>query len=219
MARSATVARGLEGIVSHETRLSEVDGTAGRLTIGGYDIGDLVGRVSFEEAAHLLWFGRLPNAAELADLHREMAQARRLPHIIQTALEGSIRRATGMHALRMSAALLSLDDPGVDDIGAEASRVHAIRLTARVPMLVTSHFRQRQGQALALPPDHLGFAAAYLYALEGREADAARIAALDAYLVAVIEHGMNASSFTARVIASTNSDMVSAITGAIGALK
>src|SRR5579862_473525 len=145
MTASASVARGLEGIVSHETRLSEVDGAAGRLTIGGYDVGDLVGRVSFEEAAHLLWVGHLPHQTELAELRQEMASARRLPDVLQTALGGSISGATGMHALRMSVALLSLDDPGVDDIGPEVSRAHAIRLTARVPMLVASHFRLRQG--------------------------------------------------------------------------
>ncbi len=216
---TASVARGLEGIVSHETRLSEVDGTAGRLTIAGYEVSDLVGHASFEEVAHLLWLGRLPNQTELVDLRREMAQARSLPNVIRTALGGSIRQATGMHALRVAAAFLSLDDPDVDEIGPETSRARAIRLTARVPMLVAAHFRLRQGLAVAVPPDHLGFAATYLYALEGQEADPARVAALDAYLVAVIEHGMNASTFTARVIASTNSDMVSAITGAIGALK
>src|SRR5437867_1192006 len=96
----AVVARGLEGIVSHATSLSEVDGLAGRLTIGGYDIHDLVGRVSFEEAAYLLWYGALPDRRQLDALRQRMAQARRLPAAILDVLRGPAHEASGMHALR-----------------------------------------------------------------------------------------------------------------------
>jgi citrate synthase len=124
-----------------------------------------------------------------------------------------------MHALRMGAATLSLDAPDADDLSQEANRRLALRITARMPALVAHRYRLQQGQPLCEPPDHLGFAASYLYMLEGREPDPVRVDGLNAYLVAIIDHGMNASTFTARVIASTDADMVSAITGAIGALK
>ena len=213
------VARGLEGIVSHATQLSEVDGHAGRLTIRGYDIRALVGQVSFEEAAYLLWHGDLPNRRQLDDVQRDMVAARHLPGPIMDVLRGAVRAADGMHALRMGAATLSLDAPDADDLSQEANRRLALRITSRLPALVAHHFRLQHGQAICEPPDHLGFAAGYLYMLEGREPDPVRVDGLNAYLVAIIEHGMNASTFTARVIASTDADMVSAITGAVGALK
>jgi len=213
------VARGLEGIVSHATHLSEVDGHAGRLTLRGYDIHALVGQVSFEEAAYLLWHGDLPKRRQRDDLQRDMAAARHLPGPIMDVLRGAARAADGMHALRLGAATLSLDAPDADDLSQEANRRLALRITARMPALVAHHFRLQHGQSICEPPDHLGFAAGYLYMLEGREPDPVRVDGLNAYLVAVIEHGMNASTFTARVIASTDADMVSAVTGAVGALK
>jgi len=213
------IARGLEGIVSHATQLSEVDGHAGRLTIRGYDIHTLVGQVCSEEAAYLLWHGGLPSRRQLADLQHDMVAARHLPGPIIDVLRGAARAADGMHALRMGAATLSLDAPDADDLSQEANRRLALRITARMPALVAHHFRLQHGQAICEPPDHLGFAAGYLYMLEGREPDPMRVDGLNAYLVAVIEHGMNASTFTARVIASTDADMVSAVTGAVGALK
>ncbi len=213
------IARGLEGIVSHATQLSEVDGHAGRLTIRGYDIHTLVGQVCSEEAAYLLWHGGLPSRRQLADLQHDMVAARHLPGPIIDVLRGAARAADGMHALRMGAATLSLDAPDADDLSQEANRRLALRITARMPALVAHHFRLQHGQAICEPPDHLGFAAGYLYMLEGREPDPVRVDGLNAYLVAVLEHGMNASTFTARVIASTDADMVSAVTGAVGALK
>ena len=213
------VAHGLKGVVSHATQLSEVDGQAGRLVIRGYDIHELAGRVSFEEAAYLLWHGNLPNRQQLDAVQQEMAMARHLPGPIMDVLRSIAPRATGMHALRMGAASLALDEPHVDDLSPEANRRLALRITARMPALVAHHYRLHQGQSICEPPDHLGFAAGYLYMLEGREPDPARVDGLNAYLVAVLEHGMNASTFVARAIASSDSDMVSAITGAVGSLK
>ena len=215
----AQVARGLEGVVSHSTQLSEVDGTAGRLIIRGFDIDQLVGHVCFEEAAYLVWHGDLPTRDQLDELRAQMARARQLPAPILEWLRGPGQQAEGMHALRMAASMLTLDEPDPDDITASASLQRAIRLTARIPVLVAQHARARRGAAPVEAPTHLGVAASFLYLLEGQEPEPWRVEALDAYLVAVIEHGMNASTFTARVIASTGSDMVSALTGAIGALK
>jgi citrate synthase len=213
------VARGLKGVASHATQLSEVDGQAGRLVIRGYDIDELAGRVTFEEAAYLLWYGDLPNRQQLDACQQEMAVARHLPGPIMDVLRGAARHATGMHALRMGAASLSLDEPHADDLSSESNRRLALRITARMPALVALHYRLRQGQSICEPPDHLGFAAGYLYMLEGGEPDPARVDGLNAYLVTVLEHGMNASTFVARAIASADSDMVSAITGAVGSLK
>jgi citrate synthase len=208
------VARGLKGVVSHATQLSEVDGQSGRLVIRGYDIHELAGRVSFEEAAYLLWHGDLPDRQQLDDVQQEMAAARHLSGPIMDVLRDVAPQATGMHALRMGAASLALDEPHVDDLSPEANR----RL-ARMPALVAHHYRLHQGLSICEPPDHLGFAAGYLYMLEGREPDPARVDGLNAYLVGVLEHGMNASTFVARAIASSDSDMVSAVTGAVGSLK
>jgi citrate synthase len=218
-ATATDVAHGLKGVVSHATRLSEVDGQAGRLVIRGYDVHELVGRVSFEEAAYLLWHGQLPDRRQLDTCRQQMAAARRLPGPIMDALRRLARQAPGMHALRMAAAVLSVDEPDADDLSPEANRRLALRITARMPALVAHHYRLHQGQSICEPPDHLGFAAGYLYALEGCEPDPARVDGLNAYLVAVLEHGMNASTFVARAVASADSDMVSAVTGAVGSLK
>jgi citrate synthase len=213
------VAHGLKGVVSHATQLSEVDGLAGRLVIRGYDIHELAGRVTFEEAAYLLWHGDLPNRQQLDDVQQEMAAARHLPGPIMDVLRDVAPQATGMHALRMGAASLALDEPQADDLSPEANRRLALRITARMPALVAHHYRLHQGLSILEPPDHLGFAAGYLYMLEGREPDPARVDGLNAYLVAVLEHGMNASTFVARAVASSDADMVSAVTGAVGSLK
>src|SRR5262249_20078236 len=130
------VACGLKGVVSHATQLSEVDGQAGRLVIHGYDIHELAGRVSFEEAAYLLWHGNLPTRQQLHDIQQEMAAARHLPGPIMDVLRGIARQATGMHALRMGAAALSLDELHTDDLSPEGNRRLALRITARMPALV-----------------------------------------------------------------------------------
>ncbi len=219
MTAGPTIARGLEGVYSHETRLSDVDGERGRLIIGGYDVQQLAGKFTFEEVAYLLWYGSLPTYEQVTTVYAEMGAARHLPDPIMDVLRGPAREASGMHALRMAAAALSIGEPNIDALDLDGMRRLALRLTARMPALVAHHWRLRQGLPPVEPPDNFGVAAALLTMLEGREPDPARAAALDTYMVAVIDHGMNASTFTARVIASTRSDMVSALTGAIGALK
>jgi citrate synthase len=219
MRTDTVIARGLEGVVSHASSLSDVDGELGRLSIRGYDVKELVGHATFEEVAYLLWNGDLPDKSQLAALHSELSAGRRLPGPMMDALRGPIRSASGMHALRMAGALLSVDDEDVDDVTPARNRGRAARITGAMPVLVAHHYRLHRGQDIFEPPEDLGVAAGYLYMLEGREPEPARVAALNAYIVAVIDHGMNASTFTARVIASTASDMVSAVTGAVGALK
>ena len=210
--------RGLEGVVAAATRLSHVDGQAGELIIGGYELKELAGHVSFEEAAHLLWRGALPTAAELATLRSEMAALRPAPPETLAVLKAAAKAPT-IDALRMACATLSLDIANPDDISPAADLADAKMLAARFPTLVAAHVRLAAGQPPVAPRADLSLAANFLYMALGREPDPIAAKALDTYWVTVIDHGMNASTFAARVIASTRSDMVSAVTGAIGALK
>jgi citrate synthase len=213
-----STARGLDGVVAARTRLSHVDGLAGELIIAGYELKALAGRVSFEAAAHLLWCGALPSVAELGQLRRELAALRAVPdgtlRVVRTAAQ-----APPIDALRMACATLSLDLGAPDAISPSADLAAAKLLTARFPTIVAAHARISAGQEPIAPRGELSHAANFLYMLHGTEPDPIAARALDSYWVTVIDHGMNASTFAARVIASTRSDMVSAVTGAIGALK
>jgi len=211
-------ARGLDGVVAAQTRLSHVDGQAGQLIIGGYRLEELAGKVSFEEAAHLLWQGRLPNAAERTALERDIAARRALPEQTLRVVTAAAK-APPIDALRMACATLSLDVQDPDDIRPEADLRSATMLVARFPTIVATHARLAAGLEPIAPRSDLSLAANFLWMVHGREPDPIAAQALDTYWVTVIDHGMNASTFTARVIASTRSDMVSAVTGAIGALK
>jgi citrate synthase len=210
--------RGLDGVVAAQTRLSHVDGLAGELIIGGYELKDLAGHVTFECAAALLWNGTLPSSDELAQLEREMAGLRRLPAETMNVVRAAAK-APPIDALRMACATLSLDVADTSDISRPADLAQARMLTARFPTIVAAHARIAAGQEPIEPRTDLGLAANFLYMTHGREPDPIAARALDTYWVTVIDHGMNASTFAARVIASTRSDMVSAVTGAIGALK
>ncbi|HEY6866892.1 MAG TPA: citrate synthase/methylcitrate synthase [Candidatus Eisenbacteria bacterium] len=215
---AAPAPRGLDGVVAAQTRLSHVDGLAGELIIGGYELKDLAGHVSFEEAASLLWRGTLPGREELAALRAEMKELRRLPADTLAILRAAAK-ASPIDALRMACATLSLEGRDADDISPAADLAAAKRLAARFPTIVAAHTRLAAGQEPIEPRTDLPLAANFLYMVLGREPDPIAARALDTYWVTVIDHGMNASTFTARVIASTRSDMVSAVTGAIGALK
>jgi citrate synthase len=213
------VARGLEGVVAAATHIAEVDGERGRLTLRGYDIRELAGRVTFEEVAYLLWHGKLPNRSEYQALHAEMSGARELPPAALAALRELSPHAVGMHVLRMGASMLSIGDDDVDSLDIESNQRRAARLQAQMPALVAHTWRLKNGLDIVHPKPEHGLAQGFLYMLEGREPDQARVDGLNAYLVAISEHGLNASTFTGRVVMSTNSDMVSALTAAIGALK
>ena len=210
---------GLEGIVVARTELSDVDGQQGRLTIRGYDVEELAGRATFEEVAHLLWHGAPPSRDDLAALRRRLAGYRQLPEEARTAVQLAARRMGPMDALRFAVAALTADDPRPDDDSRAANLARAERLVARVPVVVGLYERLRRGGAPVEPRADLGLAANVLYQMTGSEPDPAAVKGLDTYLVTVSDHGMNASTFTARVVASTAADIVSAVTAAIGALK
>ncbi|MDX1933424.1 MAG: citrate/2-methylcitrate synthase [Capsulimonadales bacterium] len=213
------VARGLEGIVAAATKIAEVDGEKGRLTLRGYDISELSGNVQFEEVAYLLWHGKLPNRKELDGLKDEMASARHLPGGVLSALRTVAPFAEGMDILRIGASMLSIADPTVNSLDLADCRRRAARLQAQMPAIVAHTYRLKHGLDIVEPKPEHGLAAGFLYMLEGKEPDPARVDGLNAYLVAIAEHGLNASTFTGRCIISTDSDMISALTGAIGALK
>ena len=215
---STSAPRGLDGVVAARTRLSHVDGDRGELIIGGYELKELAGRVSFEAAAHLLWRGTLPTRDELERLRREFAAVRALPEQTLEVVRAAAK-VPPIDALRMGCATFSLDLADPDDISPPADLEAAKHLTARFPTLLAAHARISDGKEPLAPRTDLPHAANFLYMLHGTEPDAAAARALDTYWVTVIDHGMNASTFAGRVIASTRSDMVSAVTGSIGALK
>ena len=207
-------APGLEGIVAAETELSHVDGLKGELIIAGFPLARLATNATFEETVFLLWHGRLPNQQELADLKNELAALRPLPPATLNLLrEAANAHTTPMDALRMASATLDLGSGPQDHLAT------AKMIVARLATIVASYHRLRQGQEPVAPNPTLGHAANFLYMLTGEAPSDARVRGLETYLNTVVDHGLNASTFAARVIVATQSDLVSAITGAIGALK
>ena len=220
MSDSTPRPRGLDGVVAAQTRLSHVDGQNGQLIIGGYELNELAGKASFEQAAHLLWTGRLPSHDEAAALTLEIAALRALPPATMAIVrEAAAKGAPPIDALRMASSTLSLDVANPGDISPAADVANAKMLVARFPTVVAAWIRLRAGHEPIAPRAGLPLAASFLHMATGREPDPIAAKALDTYWVTVIDHGMNASTFAGRVIASTRSDMVSAVTGAIGALK
>ncbi len=211
--RRAAFVHGLEGVVATETRLSSVDGEAGALIIAGFPVGELASRATAEEMVYLLWRDALPDSRQLTTFREELAGRRALPGATLDLLRAAAaERASAMDALRMAADTTSL---GV----AEDSYAQALALVARLPTIAAAHWRLRGGEEPVAPDPKLGHAANYLYMLTGEVPGAESVRALETYLNAASDHGMNASTLAARVIMSTRSDIVSAIVGAIGALK
>ena len=205
---------GLEGVVAAQTEISEVDGQNGRLIYrGGYLIQEVAER-SFEEVAYLLWHGQLPDQAQLAELKQQLAAASALNTAAREALSGLPRDADPMDALRT---LVSAQGAGPD-----CPKPHmqgAIAATAVTPTAVAAFYRHQRGQQPLEPRPELGHAANFLYMLDGNKPDAERVRYLQTYLVLLADHGLNASTFTARVVASTGTDLWSAVVAAIAALK
>jgi citrate synthase len=208
-----TVHNGLEGIVAAETTLSMVDGEAGELVIAGFPVAELAMNTTFEETAFLLWYGALPDADELTAFRRDLAARRTLPPIAYELLRAAADAdADPMDALRIAAGTVSLRGANSDD---DAAR----NVVAALPVLAAAYARLRSGAEPIARRADLGHAANYLYMLSGEVPPAERVRGLETYLNTVVDHGLNASTFTARVIASTGSDVISAVVGAIGALK
>ena len=206
---------GLEGVVAAETAVSEVDGANGRLIYrGGYLIEDLVPVTSYEEVAYLLWHGELPTEKELDALRQQMAAARKLESSARKTLAAMDPKLDPMDVLRTvvsaQGARPALTKPTLEE---------AVALTAVFPTIVGATYRRRLGKDPVEPRDDLGHAANLLWCLEAKEPEAQRVQWVDAYLVLLADHGLNASTFAARVVASTGSDLASCVVGAIAALK
>ncbi|WP_115865428.1 citrate synthase/methylcitrate synthase [Halorussus litoreus] len=212
-----TVHKGLEGITVAETRLSTIDGQNGVLTIGGYPVEELAPNAAYEETLYLLYNDRLPTGEELETFRDELAARRTIRDETMAVLEvAAEREVPAMDALRMGAAASSLArEPGESEDPELDSRI----VVAQLPTIAAAYWRLRNGEEPVEPNEDLGHAANFLYMLTGSEPSDDEVRGLETYLNSVIDHGLNASTFTSRVIVSTESDVVSGVTGAIGALK
>jgi len=199
---------GLEGIVAATTRLSHVDGERGELIVAGFPIAELAAHATFEETTWLLWNDELPTARQLESFRADLADRRDLTAATLSLLRECARAGVEpMDALRIAAGTISMvsDDPRA--------------IVAQCPTIIAAFWRLRGGEQPLAPRKDLGHAANFLFMLTGEVPDSEHVRGLETYLNTVIDHGLNASTFTCRVITSTGSDLVSAVVGAIGALK
>jgi citrate synthase len=215
---SSIVSKGLEGIVAAETRLGEVKGAEGVLFYCGYDINELV-KVTYEEVVHLLYYNKLPNKVELEKLTTALRAERELPQGVIDFLKTAPKSAKPIDIMRTAVSMLGCYDQKRHDIDVSENLANAIRLTSQIGVIAAYFHRARQG--LELPPvrKDLSEAAHFLYLINGEVPSKEAERTLDIAYILHAEHGFNASTFTARVVASTLSDMYSAISAAIGALK
>src|SRR3989442_459794 len=215
---STTTGAGLEGVIAGESEICYIDGYAGTLSYRGYNIHTLADHASFEEVVYLLWNGGLPTESELAALKAELAANRTIPQPVLDFL-GSVPRAVPMDVLRTAVSMLSLYDPLARDNSPQANQAKAIKLMAQTPTLVSAFDRLRNGKPLVADDPSLGLAANFLYTLTGKRPDEVMEHTFDVALTLHADHELNASTFAARVTAATLSDIYSAMTSAIGALK
>jgi citrate synthase len=213
------IARGLEGIIAAETRIGDVRGQEGVLIYCGYDINELAGKVSYEEVVHLLWHNRLPNQRELGRLTTALRAERELPKGVVDFLLNAPKTAAPIDVMRTAVSMLGCYPTIRHDLDMSENEAIAIKLVSQIGIIAAYFHRARQG--LDLPPfrKDLGEAAHFLWLITGEVPSAEAVQTLDVAYVLHAEHGFNASTFTARVVASTLSDMYSAVSAAIGALK
>jgi len=204
---------GLEGVVAVQTALSKVDGEAGRLLFRGYQADELARQHQFEEAVHLLWYGTMPTDAERTKLTEKLKENREVPERIVTLIKELPEDMEMMAVLRTCISALGYETswpPAPEE---------AIRITAITPTILTYRYRMLNNQEIVQPNNELDHVANYLYMLRGKTPKEDHVEALNAYFILTAEHGLNAATFTSRVITSTQSDMYSAVSGAIGAMK
>ncbi|MBI4659774.1 MAG: citrate synthase, partial [Verrucomicrobia bacterium] len=219
MTTTAVPAKGLEGVIAANTRLSDVKGDVGELVYCGYNINELAGKVAYEEVVHLLHHNHLPNRKELDDLKSRLVSKRELPQGVVNLIRSLPNSTPPMHAIRTAISALGCFDSEAEDDSLDAQRFKALRLIARIPIITAYFHRARQGKSLLPPDPALGEAANFLYLLDGEKPSHEKEKTLDLCYVLHADHGMNASTFSARVTIATLSDMYSAITSAIGTLK
>jgi 2-methylcitrate synthase len=210
---------GLEGIVVARSELCSIDGQKGILRFRGYDIHDLARHASYEEVAYLLLRGELPAPEDLEVLKEELGAAAPVSGEAAQVVDLSAKDAAPMEMLRTAVSATSFDDPDKDSNSEEANQRKAMRLIAKIPTLIGRYQRRREGRKPVDPDPELGYAANFLYVLRGERPSEEDARTFDVAMILHADHEMNASTFTARVISSTLSDMHSAVVGAIGALK
>jgi len=218
MATAAPV-KGLEGIVAANSGVCYIDGEAGVLAYRGIDIHELAEKSTFEESAYLLWFGKLPTKAELADFSQHLIAARTLPPEIVELMRNFPKSATPMEVLRTTVSALSFYDPAEAAVDRDSNIRKSLALTSQIAMIVAYFDRIRKHLSLPEPDPSLSHAGNFVWMLTGEKPSATATKTLDVALILHADHELNASTFAARVIAATLSDVHSAITGAIGALK
>jgi citrate synthase len=219
MAESSQLIRGLEGVVAAETALCDLDGAHGRLAYRGYDIDDLARQATFEEVVYLLWHGDLPKPGPLDQFTVALIAARDVPREVLQSYRSMPRATDPMRVLQATVAMLGMHDPDATDNSRQANLHKATRLTSQLATAICAHHRIRSGQEPVAPAPDLSHAANVLYMLTGTRPAPAAVKAFDASLTLYAEHELNASTFTTRVITSTQSDMHSAVAGGVGALK
>jgi citrate synthase len=210
---------GLEGVVAADSSVGDVDGINGRLIYQGYDIHDLAEHSTFEETVYLLWHGRLPKRDELDALRRALAAEQKLPEEVLALMRSFPRDAEPMNALRTAVSALAFYDRGARDLSREGALRTATRLTAQFPVVVATFERLRKGSEPVAPREDLNLASNFLYMLTGEEPRGREARIFDVCLILHADHELNASTFTARVVAGTLADMYGAVTAAIAALS
>lgn len=215
-----TNSRGLEGVVANTTRLSDVVGDKGQLIYCGYDINELAGHISYEEVVYLLWNNKLPNRGELERCQETLRAQRELPAGVVEFLKSAPQGAAPMDVIRTAVSMLGLYDPDLDkEETREVNLRRARSITAKIGVIAAYFHRARQGKPLPPVRGDLGEAAHFLYLMSGEPPTQEAAETLDVAFVLHADHGMNASTFSARVTISTLSDIYSAVTSAIGTLK
>lgn len=207
---------GLEGVIAGETAVASLEDG---LRYRGYAVGELAEHCCYEEVAFLLLYGDLPNRGDLADFRRRLGGYRQLPAAVVSAIHQMPRTVGGMDALRTAVSILAHHDPDVDKNSTEANIRKTERLLGQIPLAIAEHYHHAKGRPGVPSRSDLPFAAHFLHLIRGNEANPDEVRALDVSLILYAEHDYNASTFTARVVASTESDLHSAIVAAIGALK
>ncbi len=213
------VKAGLEGIAVGATAISDVDGLKGKLIYRGIDIHELAVKSTFEETAYLIWFGKLPTRAQLDGLKAQLAKEAPVAPGVIDALRKLPAGVAPMDALRTAVSLLHHFDPDRDDNSIEAAQRKAVRLTAQTATVTAAIERLRKGKEPVAPDPALSYAANFVWMLNGEKPHETATRSLDIALILHADHGFNASTFAARVITSTLTDIHSAITGAVGCLK
>ena len=219
VAAEPKIFKGLAGVVVDTTQVSKVNPETNSLLYRGYPVQELAAKCTFEEVAYLLWNGELPTDEQRAAFEQEERALRRLDPSVRRVIDELPHSAHPMDVVRTAVSVIGAQDPHAEDDSPAADRVKAMRLLAQLPAIVAYDQRRRHGLDLVEPREDLGYSANFLYMTFGELPELVVVDAFDVSMILYAEHSFNASTFTARVITSTLSDLYSAVTGAIGALK